>query len=139
AIGDDGDRSSTGRGVDVERASMAEVGGRVTVAPARHERDELDGEPRQARAPEQGGAGEPAVAIRLGGELEPAAVAARVREASGQAPEIDAPAVDGQLQLDALRRQDRPQAPVQVHPPSPDVLGRVRVALDGRIETEADI
>src|SRR5699024_33483 len=139
AIGDDGDRSRTGRGVDVDLASMAEVDVRVTVVPARHERDEFDGEPGQERVPEQDDVDEPVVELRLGGELEPAAVAARVRDASGQAPEIDAPAVDGQLQLDALRRQDRPQDPVQVHPPSPDVLGRVRVALDGRIETEADI
>src|SRR5699024_9743662 len=134
AIGDDGDRSRTGRGGDVDLASMAEVDVRVTVVPARHERDELDGEPGQERVPEQDDVDEPVVELRLGGELEPAAVAARVREASGQAPEIDAPAVDGQLQLDALRRQDRPQDPVQVDPAAPDQPGRVRVPLDGRIE-----
>src|SRR5699024_8942341 len=38
-----------------------------------------------------------------------------------------------------LRRQDRPQDPVQVDPAAPDQPGRVRVPLDGRIETEADI
>src|SRR5699024_2553173 len=117
---------------------MAEVDVRVTVVPARHERDELDGEPGQERVPEQDDVDEPVVELRLGGELEPAAVAARVREASGQAPEIDAPAVDGQLQLDALRRQDRPQDPVQVDTEATDQTGRIRVPLDGRIENEGE-
>src|SRR5699024_11635635 len=117
--------------------SMAEVDVRVTVVPARHERDEFDGEPGQERVPEQDDVDEPVVELRLGGELEPAAVAARVREASGQAPEIDAPAVDGQLQLVALRRQDRPQVLVKVHPPSPEVLDRVCMALVSRIGTKA--
>src|SRR5699024_9997311 len=119
--------------------SMIEVDVRVTVVPARHERDELEGEPGQERVLEQDDVDEPVVELRLGGEPQPAAVAARVREACGQTPEIDAPAVDGPLQLDALRQQDRAQDPVQVHPPSPDVLRRVRVALYGRCETESNI
>src|SRR5699024_10248386 len=44
-----------------------------------------------------------------------------------------------QLEVDAPRRQDRPQDSVQVDPAAPDQPGRVRVPLDGGIETEADI
>src|SRR5699024_12581683 len=56
-----------------------------------------------------------------------------------QTPEAEATAVDGQLEVDAPRRQDRPQDSVQVDPAAPDQPGRVRVPLDGGIETEADI
>src|SRR5699024_7834320 len=139
AVGDDGDRSSSVGGADADLAGTTEVDVRVTGVLARHERDELDGESGQERLLEQDDVDEPVVELRLGGESESAPVAARVRQARCQAPEAEAPAVDGQLEFDALRRQDRPQDPVQVNPAARDALGRIRVPLDGRIETEADI
>lgn len=45
---------------------------RVAVVPAGHERDELDGELRQPRLPQEDDVDESVIDRRLGGEREPA-------------------------------------------------------------------
>ena len=112
---------------------------RVPPKPDQHERDQLRGQARHERVFEEDHVDESVVDLRIGGQLQPAAVAAGVRETCREPMESAPLAVDCEDEVDGRRSPDRADESVQVDPVPLDAASRIGVVLHRRVQAEADI